>query len=397
VKALNSIERVKAALNFKGPDKVPVWKFTQGSDIYTFFSLPSKNWRPGHSENEKGLFPHIPEYLIRYSLWKWDTPEWAKDSKYKDWFRLPREEIDEFGTIWIMGGVNTMGHPGRPSLANYSKMDEYFHNYTPNFDEEQRYSFMVQRSKEQAKDKYRMCSLGLGPFQIASQMVGFSKFLLDHYKNKTELKQLLKYLTDIFVDQQKMWVKYGAKPHGFVLYDDLGEQRGPFFSPKLFEEFYKPVYKQLIDTAHNLECDLHLHCCGKIDQIISLLIDWGLDALELDSPRMTGYSELSQFRGKIMIWGCINIQSIYTLGTPEECEREVWHMVRNLGTRKGGFGAYFYPQVDHIQAPEANINAFTTGLEKYGVYEAIPNHWWTDPIVDEWKYNKVPPLPPVKP
>jgi hypothetical protein len=110
---------------------------------------------------------------------------------------------------------------------------------------------------------------------------------------------------------------------------------------------------------------------------------------------MTGYPALHQFRGKIMIWACINIQSIYTQSSPEECEREVWHMVRNLGTPEGGFGAYFYPQVDHIQAPEVNINAFSEGLKKYGVYTKIPKHWWTYPIVNDWKYDIVPPLPPI--
>ncbi|MHA1985527.1 MAG: uroporphyrinogen decarboxylase family protein [Promethearchaeota archaeon] len=393
METFNSIERVRAALNFKNPDKAPVWKFSRGSDIFSLFSLPSKTWRPGHHENEKGLFPHVNENLIKYGLWKWEEPEWAKDPKYKDWLSLPREEIDEFGTIWIIGGVNTMGHPGRPSLMDYSNLDEYFEKYTPNFDEEDRYSFIVKRSKVQAEDKYRMCNLGLGPFQVASQMVGFSKYLSDHYRNKTELKKILKWVTDIFINYEKMWVKYSAEPHGFVLYDDLGEQQGPFFSPKLFKEFYKPVYRPLIETAHDLGCDFHLHCCGKIDPLIPSLIDWGLDALELDSPRMTGYPELSPFRGKLMMWGCINIQSIYTLGTPEECEREVWHMVRNLGTRNGGFGAYFYPQVDHIQAPESNINAFNKGLEKYGVYDNIPDHWWTFPIINKWNVNEVPPLP----
>jgi uroporphyrinogen-III decarboxylase len=393
VKALNSIERVKAALNFKAPDKVPVWKFTSGSDVYVLGSLPDKNWQPGNYENEKGLFPHVPDILLRFGLWNWDKPEWAKDPKYKNWMNLPREEIDEFGTIWIIGGIDTMGHPGKPSLTDYSKLDEYFKKYTPNFDEKSRYSFVVQRSKDKASDKYRMCNLGLGPFHIASSMRGFDKILIDQYRNKKQLKNLLEILTDIFVNYEKMWVKYGAKPHGFVLYDDLGEQQGPFFSPKLFKEFYEPVYRPLIETAHDLGCDFHLHCCGKIDQIIPLLIEWGLDALELDSPRMTGYPELNQFRGKIMMWGCINIQSIYTLGTPEECEREVWHMVRNLGTREGGFGAYFYPQTNHIQAPETNINAFTKGLEKYGVYTKIPEHWWKFPAMNKWKNKEVPPLP----
>ncbi|MBY8985108.1 MAG: hypothetical protein KGD65_08585 [Candidatus Lokiarchaeota archaeon] len=394
METINSIERVRAALNFKSPDKVPVWKFGKESDIFTLFSVPSKTWRPGHYENEKGLFPHVNENLIKYGLWKWEEPEWAKDPKYNDWMSLPREEIDEFGTIWIIGGINTMGHPGRPTLTDYSKIEEYFEKYTPNFDEEDRYSFVIQRSKGTAKEKYRMCAFGLGPFQIASQMRGFSQYLLDHKRNKDNLKQLLDILTEIFVNQEKMWVKYGADPHGFVVYDDLGEQSGPFFSPKLFEEFYEPVYKRLIDTAHDLGCDFHLHCCGKIDPIIPLFTDWGLDALELDSPRMTGYPELNQFRGKIMMWGCINIQSIYSLGTPEECEREVWHMIRNLGTRKGGFGAYFYPQTDHIQAPETNVNAFTKGLEKYGVYANIPEYWWIYPVMDKWKNKEVPPLPP---
>lgn len=393
---MNSIERVKAALNFTNPDKVPIWKFSSGSDVYALFSLPSKNWRPGHVKDEIGLFPHGTEDLIRYGLWKWDKPEWAKNPRYKDWQNLRREEIDEFGTIWIKSGINTMGHPGRPSLLDYSKLDEYFEKYTPNFNEKNRYSFSIRTSMEKAKDKYRMCSLGLGPFQIASQMRGFNEFLVDHYKKKNELKKLLDYLTAVFVNYEKMWVKYGAKPHGFVVYDDLGEQKGPFFSPKIFKEFYEPMYRSLIETAHELDCDFHLHCCGKIDPIIPLLIDWGLDAVELDSPRMTGYPELNQFRGKIMIWGCINIQSIYTKGTSEECEREVWHMVRNLGTPKGGFGAYFYPQVDHIQVSDANIDAFTKALDKYGIYKDIPKHWWTFPVVDEWKDNEVPPLPPIQ-
>ena len=289
-----------------------------------------------------------------------------------------------------------MGHPGRPSLTDYSQLDKYFEEYTPNFDEKDRYPLIAQMSRKQAEEKYRMCSFGLGPFQIASQMRGFNQYLLDHYKNRDDLKKLLNYLTEIFINQEKTWVKYGAEPHGFILYDDLGEQKGPFFSPELFKEFYEPVYRRLIETAHELNCDFHLHCCGKIDPLIPLFIDWGLDALELDSPRMVGYSELQQFRGKIMIWACINIQSIYSQGSPEECEREVWHMVRNLGTTNGGFGAYFYPQEDHIQVHQANIKAFTTGLEKYGVYESIPKHWWSYPIVNEWKINEVPPLPPVE-
>jgi uroporphyrinogen-III decarboxylase len=164
----------------------------------------------------------------------------------------------------------------------------------------------------------------------------------------------------------------------------------------MFREFYKPVYATLIKAAHDRGRTWFHHCCGKIDAIIPDLIKWGTDALELDAPRMTGYANLRQFREKISFWGCVDIQTIYTQGTPEECEREVWHMMRNLGTKEGGFGAYFYTSPMHIRVPSTNIKGFEMGLEKYGAYSDIPAHWWDHPTIDDWDGHTVPPLPPLK-
>ncbi|MFW9782952.1 MAG: uroporphyrinogen decarboxylase family protein [Candidatus Heimdallarchaeota archaeon] len=390
---MNSIERVKATLKFENPDRVPVLKFFGKSDVFMMARIPSLKWQP----TEEGLFPHLGhELIIKSELWKWDMPDWAKDDpKYKrnKWLKLEREEIDEWGNIWKMGGIETMGHPVKPRLLDYKDMGEYLAQNTPIYDDEKSYSFYLDLKNKLGQNKYRLAHLELGPSQMTSQMRGFDRYLIDHRRNKTELKELLRYVTDQYILFEKQYVKNGLEPHGFILYDDLGEQNGPFWSPKTFREFYEPVYKRLIDTAHDLGCEFMLHCCGKVDPLIPIFIEWGLDALELDSPRMTGYSDLAQFRGKIAFFACLDIQRIYPLASPEDCEREVWHMVRNLGTQEGGFGAYFYPQVDHIQAPESNINAFTTGLEKYSVYANIPEHWWTFPVVNQWKSNEVPPLP----
>jgi hypothetical protein len=96
-----------------------------------------------------------------------------------------------------------------------------------------------------------------------------------------------------------------------------------------------------------------------------------------------------------MMWGCVNIQSLYPNGTSDEVEREVWHMVRNLGTKDGGFGAYFYPQPKDIRVSTRNIKAFRRGLRKYSVYSEISAKWWDHPVPEVWKDSEVPPLPPV--
>jgi len=389
---MNSLKRVKAAISFSSPDKAPIINYGKAnSDVVPLVTMPSKNWKPGHAEDEKGLFPRADGF-------QWERPDWAKDSKYDAWKTLPHEEIDEWGCIWNQDGTgSTMGHPGRPSLPDWSKLDEYLLRYTPDAEDKSRYNLFLKLGETSKGKYYKMALLGpYAPLMVAMNMRGFSNFLADHLRNPEKIKYLLTHITKYFVKNMKMWVKYGGKPDGFMIFDDLGTQDRPFMRPKLFEKIYEPVYRTLYDTAHELKCEFHHHSCGKIDKIMPILMDWGLDAIEFDSPRMPGYPDLRPFRGKIMMWGCVNIQSIYTQGTPEECEREVWHMVRNLGTSEGGFGAYFYPQPYHILVPKENIRAFKKGMRNYANYSKIHPHWWTYPTTENWEDNIVPPLPPLK-
>ncbi|MHA1803297.1 MAG: uroporphyrinogen decarboxylase family protein [Promethearchaeota archaeon] len=388
---MDSLERVKAALYFNYPDKVPVFNLV-GGDVFPIPLTYSKNWKPGWNEGEQGLFPHVRGH------YNWDRPEWAKNNpEYEgtNWRKIPHEEIDEWGCIWNLKGNDTdMGHPGRPSLLDWNNYDDYVKKYKPDASDKSRYAFALNLVKGLRETKYLMLLFPtFGPSQVVAAMRGFSTYLVDHWKHPEEIKKVLKLVAEYHVDLMKYAFKYGLKPHGIWLVDDLGEQQGPFFSPRIFKKFYEAPYKLIIDEAHALDLEVHLHCCGKIDALLPALIEWGLDAIELDSPRMSGYKDLRPYRGKIMFWGCINIQSIYPKGTPEEVEREVWHMIRNLGTEKGGFGAYFYPTPRDIHVKRANIKAFERGLKKYGDYSKIPQHWWSTPFIDEWNDSEVPPLP----
>jgi len=390
---MKPIERVKAAIYFNKPDKVPIFNLVSG-DVFPIPIIHSKKWNPGWNEGEKGLFPHLR------GVYNWERPDWAKNNpEYEgnNWRSIPHEEIDEWGCIWNMkGNDNNMGHPGRARLLEWNNYDNYISKYTPNAEDKSRYEVAIDLKKKINNDLYFMLLFPtFGPSQVVAAMRGFNNYLIDHKKHPKELQRALEVVAEYHVKIMKNSMKYNIKPHGVWLVDDLGEQTGPFFSPKTFKNYYKSSYKYIIDEAHALGLEVHLHCCGKIDPLLSVFVDWGLDAIELDSPRMSGYADLKPYRGKIMFWGCVNIQSIYTQGSPEEVEREVWHMIRNLGNKEGGFGAYFYPQPRDIRAPRSNIKAFERGLKKYGDYSHIPPHWWEFPVNETWKDHIVPELPPL--
>ena len=70
---MNSRERVKAALYFNNPDRVPFWHMV-GGDIIPLPLTYSENWRPGMNEGEERLFPHVRGYF------NWDRPDWANNN-----------------------------------------------------------------------------------------------------------------------------------------------------------------------------------------------------------------------------------------------------------------------------------------------------------------------------
>ncbi|MFX1570053.1 MAG: uroporphyrinogen decarboxylase family protein [Promethearchaeota archaeon] len=390
---MNSRERVRAALHFNNPDKVPVFNLIKG-DIGPLIITHSKNWNPGWNEGEKGLFPHVR------GSYKWNRPEWVKNKpEYEGnkWRTIPHEEIDEWGCIWNMkGNDKNQGHPGRPSLLNWDDFDTYFERYAPDADDKTRYEFALNTKRNLSNDTYFLLIFpSYGPSQVVSAMRGFNNYLLDHKKNPKELQKALEAVAEFQVKCMKNAIKLGINPDGIWIVDDLGEQKGPFFSPKTFRKMYESSYKYVIDEAHALGIEVHHHCCGKVDPLLPVLIDWGLDAIEFDSPRMSGYPNLSPYRGKIMFWACANIQSLYPLGTPDQIEREVWHMMRNLGTKNGGYGVFFYDDYKDINVPRKNIKALEHGVEKYGDYSTIPAHWWDYPTPNEWNDFEVPPLPPL--
>lgn len=104
--------------------------------------------------------------------------------------------------------------------------------------------------------------------------------------------------------------------------DDIGTQTAPFFSPKIFREFFKPYYQELVAYAHELGMHFWLHCCGNILAFLPDLIEIGVDVLHRSRSTPMDEREVAQKYGKdLCIWAGFDVQRIIPYGTPEDVRR----------------------------------------------------------------------------
>ena len=149
--------------------------------------------------------------------------------------------------------------------------------------------------------------------------------------------------------------------------DDMGTQRGPQFSPAIYEEFFKPRHKKMWEYVHEHypEVKICLHCCGSVRTLLPHLIEAGLDAINPVQFNCTGMDlrEIKEeFQGKISFWGggC-ETQDILINEKPDAITK---HVSENVKIMKPG-GGYIFQQVHNIMAdvPPENIVAMYKGLQ----------------------------------
>jgi uroporphyrinogen decarboxylase len=152
--------------------------------------------------------------------------------------------------------------------------------------------------------------------------------------------------------------------------DDLGMQTGPMMSPQMYREFFKPRHKLLWNRAKQLAgVKVMLHCCGGVRELISDLIEAGLDAInpvQISCSGMDAGQLKAEFGKDITFWGggC-DTRDVLPNCTPQEIAENVKEQVRILSPG----GGFVFHQVHNILAnvPPANIVAM------FDAVNGIPN------------------------
>ena len=140
--------------------------------------------------------------------------------------------------------------------------------------------------------------------------------------------------------------------------EDMGNQNGRMFSPRDFEEVFRPRLQRFIDLGHEFGARTMMHSCGDTHEIMPALIDMGLDVLDAMQPEPAGMDPetiRAACRGRLAFCGLMSTQRTLPFGTEAQCRAEARHRLDVIAPG----GGYIFAPSHCIQAgtPLRNILA----------------------------------------
>jgi len=200
----------------------------------------------------------------------------------------------------------------------------------------------------------------IGIFSTMLSM-GLEAFSLALYDDRALIEQLL----DTYVD----WIEVVAERacqlgfDVFISTDDFAFNTATFFSPQVFRELVVPRYRRV---ARKITLPWVIHSDGDISPLLDDLVDLGVVATHPNEPAAMDIRAVKRRYGdRLCILGNVDL-NLLSLGTPEEVDREVRDLVRDLGPG----GGYIVTSGNSLTGycSEANVLALSAAVRRYGRY-----------------------------
>jgi len=151
----------------------------------------------------------------------------------------------------------------------------------------------------------------------------------------------------------------------FVTGTDFGTQRGPFLSPDAYRDLFQPFHRRICDWIHShTPWKIFIHSCGGVRPLIRDFIDAGFDILnpvQCSAEGMDPRKLKEDFGSRITFWGgSVDTQKTLPFGRPEDVYREVSERIA-VFNRDGGF---VFDAIHNIQAgtPVENVLAMREAI-----------------------------------
>ncbi|MHA1793835.1 MAG: uroporphyrinogen decarboxylase family protein [Promethearchaeota archaeon] len=364
---MNSKERVKAAITFSSPDRVPYFGILPwNSDVFPMLPLTPKSWQP-----KEPFMPYIHTLELKFGTWK------SKRKLPKNWIKKKHAAIDEWGVIWERNGsITDLGQVIDFPVKELDRVDAF---KTPDPHNPERYSLLTKLSRILGRRKYKLGSLGNFFFERYHFIRGWENSMKDIARPSRGVFDLLNKLMEYYLSIAEEWIERGVD--GIIAVDDLGGQSEPLMSPRTFKKVFAPYYEKVIKLCHDNAVDFMLHSCGDIKELMPALVNIGVDVFQFDGPEQTGVEWCGEhFGGKVAFMNVVDIQKVLPRerGTLADIEKYVKKMIYYLANFNGGLIGQEYPTPRVLHAHENAYKIMRKAYKKHGMYplniQALQEH-----------------------
>ncbi len=151
--------------------------------------------------------------------------------------------------------------------------------------------------------------------------------------------------------------------------EDLGTQRGPLISPRLYRKHIKPWHARFADLGREFGVTVAIHSCGSSSWAFDDFAEIGIsvvDTLQPEAKDMDPAYLKRRYGDRLAFHGCISTAGPLAYGTVGDVVADVR---RTLEVMMPG-GGYALSPTHNIQdnSPTENVVAMYAAAERYGTY-----------------------------
>jgi uroporphyrinogen-III decarboxylase len=176
-------------------------------------------------------------------------------------------------------------------------------------------------------------------FYICCYLRGMEQFLTDMAFDQKLVARLVGEVGEFCMEfNRRMLEAMGDEADYYGTWDDFAGQDGLLFSPDLFNKYFLPIYKKLIETIKGRGIYFGFHCCGSVHGILPQMIDAGIDVFDVvqTSAREMEIENVFRLYGKdVCLHGGLDVQKLLVEKTAPEIREEVKKIKDLWGTRGG--------------------------------------------------------------
>ncbi len=402
---MTSRERILAAVNHQEPDRIPVDLGATPSSGISAIAYTNLKKHMGMNTGHTRIYDVVqqlaqPEEAVldtfgvdvvdigrafneRDEHW-YDTPMAdGQTGQYPVWFKPAARPDGSFeaevdGTVIAKmpaGGTfydqtyfpYLQGYPGDyEKLPNAMKMvlwaalahSPWDHAGEPDFWQQLRRRTLELR---QSTDRALMVVCGCNLFEWGTFLRRMDNFMMDVFADQDNVRVLLDALMEIHLATlEKVCTAVGDLADILRFGDDLGMDSGPFMSPQIYRDIFKPHHARLNEYVHkNSQMKTFIHSCGSIYKLLPDMIEAGYDILnpvQTNCANMDPVTLKKEFGSDITFWGggC-DTRHVLNNATPRQVKD---HVKERLEILSPG-GGFVFNTVHNIlpEVPPENIIA----------------------------------------